>query len=166
MACIGTRIRRQSLKKFSELNVFLEDNMQDVYAVLREKETAIERVRREIEALRLVCHMMESEKDSRVESIRITLESSIEPEGKAPVVPPGEDEEKKAALEEILARFEEEPPNELKKENGGSVLLQFRQVARNASQTFLKRVRDRHLWEREAQRNGIRDFFERFGRAA
>ena len=130
--------------------------MQDVYAVLREKETAIERVRREIEALRLVCRIMESERDSRVESIRITLEPSIEPEETTHVVSPTV--EKKAALEQIRERFVAAPPQEVKKENGRSVLLQFRQAARNASHTFLKRVRDGRLWDR--------DFFERFGRAA
>jgi hypothetical protein len=138
--------------------------MQDVYAVLKEKETAIERVRREIEALRLVCHMMENEKDSPVDSIRITLESSIEPEEKTPVVSP--DEERKAALEQIRARLLEEPRKGMKKPNGRSVLLQFRQAARNASQTFLKRVRDRRLWEREAQRDGMPDLLERTGRVA
>jgi hypothetical protein len=138
--------------------------MQDVYAVLKEKETAVERVRREIEALRLVCHMMENENDSPVDSIRITLESSIEPEEGTHVVSP--DEERKVALEQIRTRLLEGPAKGMKKPNGRSVLLQFRQAALNASQTFLKRVRDRRWWEREAQRNGIRDLFERPGRVA
>ena len=137
--------------------------MRDVRAVLREKKAAIKRIRREIEALRLVCHMMESEKDSRVDSIRITLESSIEPEEKTDVASP--DEEKKAALEQIRQRFEGAGPKD-KKENGGSVLLQCRKAAVNASQTFLKRVRDSRLWERDTQRNSIREFLDRLGRAA
>ena len=137
--------------------------MKNVYAVLKQKEIAIKRVRREIQALRLVCHMMESEKDSRADTIRITLESSPEPEGKMHVVPPTE--EKKAALEQIRARFVEGPGHEIKKPNGRSVLLQFRRAALNASHTFLKRVCDSRLWDRETQR-GIRDLLERFERAA
>lgn len=144
--------------------------MRDVHAVLREKKTAIKRVRREIEALRLVCRMMESEKDSRVDSIRITMESSREREEKTPVVSPAPviapANEKKAALEQIGARFMQAGRKEIKKENGRSVLLQFRQAAVNASQTFLKRVRDSRLWERDPQRNSIREFLDRFGRAA
>ena len=138
--------------------------MRDVHKVLREKKTAIKRVRREIEALRLVCQMMESEKDSPVDSIRITLESSVEREEKTDVVSPAD--ERKAALEEIRARLEEAEQKEPKKENGRSVLLQCRQAAVNASQTFLKRVRDSRLWERDPQRNSIREFLDRFGRAA
>ena len=137
--------------------------MKNVYAVLKQKEIAIKRVRREIQALRLVCHMMESEKDSPADTIRITLESSPEPEGKMPVASPPE--EKKAVLEQIRARFVEGPRKEIKKENGRSVLLQFRQAALNASHTFLKRVCDSRLWDRETQR-GIRDLLERFERAA
>lgn len=137
--------------------------MQDVYAVLKKKQTAIKRVRREIEALRLVCHMMESE-NSRADSIRITMESSMEREEKTHVVSPGE--ERKAALEQIRARFVEGGRKEIKKENGRSVLLQCRQAAVNASHTFLRRVRDSRLWERDPQRNSIREFLDRFGRAA
>ena len=138
--------------------------MRDVYAVLKEKEIAIERVRREIEALRLVCKMIESEKDSGVDSIRITLASSMEPEERTDVV--STVDEKTAALEQIRARFVEAGQKEIKKENGRSVLLQFRWVALNVSHTFLKRVRDSRLWERGAPRDGFRDLFERFGRAA
>lgn len=138
--------------------------MRNVHAVLKEKKAAIKRIRREIEALRLVCHMMESEKDSPADSIRITLESSMEREEKTLVASPAE--EKKAALEQIRARFVEGEQTESKKENGRSVLLQCRQAAVNASQTFLKRVRDSRLWERDPQRNSIREFLDRFGRAA
>ena len=139
--------------------------MRDVYAVLTEKEIAIERVRREIEALRLVCKMMESEKDSGMDSMPMTLDSSsMEGKEKTHVVCPID--EKKAALEQIRARFVEAGQKEIKKESGRSVLLQFRQAALNASHTFLRRVRDSRLWEREVPGNGIRDLFERFGRAA
>lgn len=138
--------------------------MRDVHKVLREKKTAIKRVRREIEALRLVCQMMESAKDSPTDSIRITMESSLEREEKSHVVSPAD--EKKAALEQIRERFEEGGRTEVKKENGRSVLLQCRQAAVNASQTFLKRVRDSRLWERDPQRNSIREFLDRLGRAA
>lgn len=136
--------------------------MRDVYAVLREKELAIQRVRREIEALRTVCQLLAGEeKDLGRNSIRIT-ESSREPEEKAGVVSLAD--EKKAALEQIQARFLYAGQREIRKENG-SVLLQFRQSALGASQTFLKRVRDSRLWQRETQRNTIRDLFGRFARS-
>jgi len=138
--------------------------MQDVYAVLKQKEIAIERVHREIEALRLVCRMMESEQRSRVGSIRITLQSSTEREEESHLVPATEG--RKAALEQIRARLVEGGSKEINKENGRSVLLQFRQAAVNASHTLLKRVRDSRLWERDPQRNSIRDLLDRFGRAA
>ena len=138
--------------------------MRDIRAVLRVKKTAITRVRREIEALRLVCQMMESEKDSGVDSIRITMESSVEREEKTNEASPAE--ETKAALEEIRTQFEEGGQKEIKKESGRSVLLQCKQATVNASQTFLRRVRDSRLWERDPQRNSIREFLDRFGRAA
>lgn len=137
--------------------------MRDVYAVLREKELAIQRVRREIEALRTVCQLLAGEeKDLGRNSIRIT-ESSMEPEEKAGVVSLAD--EKKAALQQIQARFLYAGQREIRKENGRSVLLQFRQSALGASQTFLKRVRDSRLWQRETQRNSIRDLFGRFARS-
>jgi len=137
--------------------------MQDIYAVLREKETAMKRVRREIQALRLVCKMLESKKDSGMDSIRITLDSSVEGEEKIDGVSPID--EKKVALEQIRAKFVEARQKEIKKENAIGFLLRFRQAALNASHTFLKRVGDGRLWERGAPRSG-RDVFDRFGRAA
>ena len=136
--------------------------MQDVYAVLREKELAIERVQREIEALRVVCQLATKEEDSIPDTIRI-LESNTEPEEKTMVVSPAE--EKKAALAQIRARFLDSDRRETTKENGGSVLVQFRQSALIASQMFLKRVRDSRLWQGELQRNTIRDLFGRSARS-
>jgi hypothetical protein len=136
--------------------------MQDVYAVLREKELAIERVRREIEALRVVCQLVTKEEDPIPDTIRI-LESNTEPEEKTMVVSPAE--EKKAALAQIRARFLDSDPRETRKETGASVLVQFRQSALIASQVFLKRVRDSRLWQGELQRNAIRDLFGRSARS-
>lgn len=137
--------------------------MRDVYAVLREKELAIKRVRQEIEALRTVCQLLaEEEEDFRRNSIRIT-ESSKELEEKTAVISPTDGKE--AALAQIRSRFLDAGRKEISKENGRSVLLQFRQSALGASQTFLKRVRDSRLWQREIQRNTIRDLFGRSTRS-
>ena len=139
--------------------------MQDVYAVLREKKLAIKRVRREIEALRVVCQLIaQNEEDPNRDTIRI-LESSTDPEEKTAVVSPAEDEEKKAALAQIRTRFLDADQREMRKENGRSVLLQFSQSALSVSQTFLKRVRDSRLWQGEFQRNTIRDLFGRSARS-
>jgi hypothetical protein len=137
--------------------------MQDVYAVLREKELAIERVRREIEALRVVCQLLAKEEgDFRRNTMRI-IESNMEPEDKTVVVFPAD--HKKVALAQIQARFLDARLGENRKENGRSALLQFRQSALGASQTFLKRVRNRRVGQRETQRNTIRDLLERFARS-
>lgn len=137
--------------------------MRDVYAVLREKELAIKRVRQEIEALRTVCQLLaEEEEDFRRNSIRIT-ESSKELEEKTAVISPTDGKE--AALAQIRSRFLDAGRKEISIENGRSVLLQFRQSALGASQTFLKRVRDSRLWQREIQRNTIRDLFGRSTRS-
>jgi len=137
--------------------------MQDVYAVLKEKELAIERVRREIEALRVVCQLFDKEeKGFHGNTIRIT-ESSIEPAKKTVVVFPADD--KKAALAQIQARFLDAGQGENRKESGRSALLQFRQSALGASQTFFKRVRSSRVWQRETQRNTLRGLFGRFARS-
>lgn len=137
--------------------------MQDVYAVLREKKLAIKRVRREIEALRVVCQLIaQNEEDPNRDTIRI-LESSTEPEEKTTIVSPAE--EKKAALAQIRTRFLDADQREMRKENGRSVLLQFSQSALSVSQTFLKRVCDSRLWQGEFQRNTIRDLFGRSARS-
>ena len=136
--------------------------MVDVYAVLREKELAIECVRREIEALRVVCYLLAGEEeDFSDNSIRIT-ESSREPEEKSSVASA---DERNAALAQIRARFLDPGKTQTKKENGRSVLLQFKQSALGASQTFLRRVRDSRLWQRDAQRSTIRDLFGRSARS-
>ena len=90
--------------------------MQDVYAVLKQKEIAIERVHREIEALRLVSHIMESEKNFGMDSIRITLESSIAAEEKTQVVSPAE--VGMPASEQICGRLPEAPRKEVRKAMG------------------------------------------------
>ena len=136
--------------------------MQDVYALLEEKELAIECIRREIKALRVVCRLLAGQEESNGNAIRIT-ESSMESAEKTTVVSTAD--EKRVALAQIRARFLGADRSEIGKENGRSVLLQFRQSALFASQTLLKRVRDSRLWQREAQRNTIRDLFGRFARS-
>lgn len=138
--------------------------MQDVYAVLREKELAIECVRREIEALRVVCQLLarDNEADPTRDSIRI-LESSTEPETNTMAVSPAD--EKKAALAQIRARFLDAGQKKASMPNGASVLLHFRESALSASHTFLRRVRDSRLWQGELQGNTIRDLFGRSARS-
>lgn len=133
--------------------------MRDVYEVLREKEIAIERVRREIEALRSVCYLLCDEGDSTSHG----FESGVERKEESDVLILAK--ERQDALAQIRARLVDTRPKSIKKGSGSSVLLQFRQVALGASRTFLRRVLDSPLLEREPQRKAFRDLFERLGRS-
>jgi hypothetical protein len=130
-----------------------------VYEVLREKEIAIERVRREIEALRSVCHLLCDEGDSTSDA----FESGVERKEKSDVLRPAN--ERGDAVARIRARLVDTRPKSVKKGSGSSVLLQFRQVALGASRTFLRRVLDSPLLEHEPQRKAFRDLFERLARS-
>ena len=134
--------------------------MRDVYEVLREKEIAIDRARREIEALRSVCHLLCDEGDSTSRA----FESGVEPKEESDVLRLAK--EKEEALARIRARLVDTRPKSIKKGNGSRVLLQFRQVALGASRTFLKRVLDSPLLEHEPQRKAFLDLFERLGRSS
>ena len=134
--------------------------MRDVYEVLREKGIAIERVRREIEALRSVCHLLGDEGDSTSDA----LESSVERKEQSDMLRPAN--EREDALARIRARLVDTRTRSIKKRSGSSVLLQFRQVALDASRTFLRRVLDSRLLEHEPQRKAFRDFFERLERSS
>ena len=136
--------------------------MQGIYAVLAEKELAIERVQREIEALRVVCPLLAREEENpNSDTIRI-FESSIELEEKMAVSP---GEEKKAALAQIRARFLEAAQSQTQGDNERSAMPQFGQSALSASQAFLKRVRDSRLWRGEFERNTVRELFGRSPRS-
>lgn len=132
--------------------------MRDVYEVLREKETAIERVRREIEALRVVLHMLNDEGDSTPN----TLKSSIREEKADVVSPVGESED---ALARIRLRFVDAGQKGIKKKTGRSILLQLKEIAVSRIAPFLKRVLDSPLFEREPQRKTIRHLSERLERS-
>lgn len=147
------------MKGPQELSVLYGGNLRDVYEVLKEKEIAIKRVRREIEALSLVCHLLHLEGDSTADAV----ESGVEQEEKSYALRlAGEREE---ALARIRARLMDPQPKSIKKRSGKSVLLQFRRIALGASSTFLTRVVDSRLLEHEPQRKTVRDFFEWLGRS-
>lgn len=132
--------------------------MQDVYEVLREKEIAIERVRREIEALRLALPLLNDEGDSTTN----TLESGISEEKAEVFSPAGESED---ALARIRGRFVETGQKGIKEGTGRRVLLQFKDIALSVSRTFLKRVLGSPLLEREPQRKTIHHLSEQLERS-
>ena len=130
--------------------------MSHVYEVLKEKEIAVERVRREIEALRLVCQLLE-----QADSTPVACESDSEPEKTAEPAPTVD--QRAAALEQIRVRLAEERPVVTGEHTGR--LLQFTRTAIRASRTIVNRVPDSPLLERESQRKTIRDLFERLARS-
>ena len=132
--------------------------MRDVHHVLREKEVVLKQVRREIEALRLVCNLLYDEGDFTPN----ILESGLEREEESDVFRLVE--EREDALARIRERPVDTPPRNIKKGSGRSVLLQFRQVALDASRMFLRRVLDSSLLGHDPQRKSIRDLYERLGR--
>lgn len=133
--------------------------MRHIDEVLREKEIAIEQVRQEIKALRLVCHLV----DDKGDSTDITFGSDVEGQEKIDAVCLSADTAD--ALARIRARLTDAGQEASKKENAGSGLLQFTKAALGASRTFLNRVLESPLLEREAQRKTIRDLFERLARS-
>ncbi|HXJ86734.1 MAG TPA: hypothetical protein VMS18_07960 [Candidatus Binatia bacterium] len=138
-----------------------ENKVPHVYEVLREKEIAIERLREEIEALRLVCQMVHNEADSTAD----TFESEIQVTrgNHASAIRPTDD--KAATLARIRARLVDPSGESIRNNGGGSALLQFREAALSASRAFLKRVLDSRSAGRAPQRSGIRELFVRFGRS-
>jgi hypothetical protein len=132
--------------------------MQDVYEVLREKEIAMERVRREIEAMRSVLHLLIDESDSTP----ITLESGISEEKADVVSSAGEGED---AIARIPMRFVDAGRKGIMEGTGRSVLLQFKDIVLGVLRTFLKRVLDSPLFERKPQRKTIHHVSERLERS-
>jgi len=63
---VGQPLLVRSSADFARLRFPQEGNLQNVYEVLREKERAIERVRREIEALRSVSPLLADKTDARL----------------------------------------------------------------------------------------------------
>jgi len=147
---------------------FLENKVPHVYEVLKEKESAIEQLRQEIKALRLVCQILHDEGDSDPRTFESGIKPpDIEPEGieriqKADVVRPAD--EREASLARIRARLDDARGKNAHTGGGRSALLRFRQAALGASRAFLKRILDSRSPEREPQQKTIRNFFERFGR--
>lgn len=142
--------------------------MRNVYEVLSEKESAIERVRREIEALHLVSHLLADDDDARSNApvpgvgsegniVRVGQRGSLlgrkAPDRVDPV---------------SVARLRTQLVGAAKpatKGKGRSVLLQFRDAAVGASRTFLRRVLDSRLLEPEVRQELIRELLQRFARS-
>jgi hypothetical protein len=142
----------------------LEDNLLDVYEVMKEKEIAIAQLRREVEALRLVCQMVQDQDDSVPNTLELCSER-LEEHGDehreidnvaSAVI------EREAVLASIRTRLVNakltDPANRSR-----NVAAQFRQAALGASRALLKRIPYRRLIERKPQANPMRNLFERFG---
>jgi hypothetical protein len=111
----------------------LEDHLQDIYEILKEKEAELLRVRHQVEVLRLACPLLLEE---------------WEGEGNVDVTA---SDESAASLAMIRAQLVA-PQLVVKKASEKSVLLKFRQVALDASRSLLKRVREGHLLDPEFQK--------------
>jgi hypothetical protein len=146
----------------------LENKVRHVYEVLREKEIAIERLRQEIEALRVVCQILHGEDDSAPSASEsggegpIVELANVRPEGKADVLRRADEME--VSLARIRERLGSAQRNSVRS-GYASALLQFREAALNASRAFLHRVRTFRSWEGESQRKSMRDLFDRTGRS-
>jgi hypothetical protein len=136
----------------------LEDHLQDIYDVLREKEVALARVRQEVEMLRLACPLLLDEGDSS------TLVAGMQPRERNVVA--RRSDEVADPLEPIRIQLAAVPAREAIGENEKSALLKFREAALGASRKLLKRVRDSRLLESEFQQKTVRDLFERLSNAA
>jgi hypothetical protein len=136
----------------------LEDKVLDVYKVLKQKEIAIAQLRREIQALRVVCRMLQNEDDS----IPHTIDSPTEQRDTTNVVGPVS--ERDAILASIRVRLVDAQTNTPKGYRG--VVAQFRQAAVGASRALLKRVSYSRLFERKPQQQAIGSLPERVGHPA
>lgn len=119
--------------------------MQDIYEVLREKEAAIEQVRREIEILRLACPLLADEADSAAMILSTGME--LGEENNAAVRPSDE-----SAAASIPIRIVAAPSSGVWNQPEKSVLLKLKEVALSTSRSLLKRVRETHLMDPEFQR--------------
>ena len=134
------------VKALRKIDRPLEDHLQDIYELLREKEIALESVRQEVEALRLACPLLLDECDTPR-----TSGAGLEQEQESNVVVQRSDD-RAASLALIHARLVAASSPRLTKESEKSVLLKFTQAALGASRTLLKRVRDSRLLQPEFQR--------------
>lgn len=125
--------------------------------VLKEKEVAIEKLRVEIDALRLVCPLLHDDGDFNPTFDSGDKTAAIEFGEKAAVVPPAD--EREACLARIRARLGDHADKSAAP-SGRNVLLQFRQAALGASRALLKRVPSSRFLNRELQRRTIRSLFE------
>jgi len=139
---------------------FLENKVSYLYQVLEEKEIAIERLRQEIEALRLVCQMVHEQGDSTADTFDPGIE--FERDNHASAIRPTDD--RTVTLARIRARLVDERAESIHNKGWRTSLLQFRDAALSASRA-LKRVFDGRSAGREPQRSGVREIFVRFGRS-
>ena len=107
--------------------------MQDICEVLKEKEAELQRVRHEVEVLRLACPLL---LDEREHESHVVVRTSDEGD---------------AHLEVIRTQLLAQQPGATK-ENEKNGLFKFRQVALDASRSLLKRIREGHLLDPEFQR--------------
>jgi hypothetical protein len=136
----------------------LEDKVLDVYKVLKQKEIAIAQLRREIQALRLVCGMLQNEDNSIPNAADLPTERGDKTNAVAPVG------ERDAILASIRVRLVEAQTNTPK--GYRAVVGQFRQAAVGASRALLKRIRYRHLFERKPQQQAMRSVPDGIGHHA
>ena len=128
--------------------------MPDVYAVLKEKEVVIARVRREIEVLRAACELLTDESDFRSNTGAPGVEEE-ERDSKFSL-----SDEKKASLARIRARLADAPTQRTDPTTGTSFLLPFKQVAQSA-----RRFLNNRSSERDPQRRTMRHIFGLLGRS-
>ncbi len=137
--------------------------MLDVYEIVKEKEVAIAQLRQEVEALRMVCQMLQDEG----ESVADITDSGIEPEETEPdkttEISPVDDRE--AILASIRIRLIDARSKNSADESKSAV-GQFRKAALDASRALFKRIPHSHFCEKIGQGNTIRSLFGRFGRHA
>ena len=127
--------------------------MRNAYAVLRERECAVGRVRREIEALRLVSHLLADQIDPRSvpyvsgvgSECHVEIASKQGNALEGGILRPVDDIEDDFA--KIRARLVTAAGSDVKKLRVRNVLLQFRHVVVRVSQTFWRRVLGSRLWE-------------------
>lgn len=137
--------------------------MRHVREVLKEKELAIEQLRREIASLRLVCQMLQDHDDHAAVTSTVGTEgANVELAMKADLVRRSDDRE--ISLARIRARLGNATTTGAP--GRASVLLQFKEAALGASRVVFNRVRDFSSGEGVPQRKSIRYFFERLGRSS
>jgi hypothetical protein len=132
--------------------------------VVKEKEVAIEKLRLEIDALRLVCPLLHEDGDFNP----TTFQSDDKGAGvkfgqKTDIVPPAD--ERKACLARIRAQLGHRADKSAAP-SARSVLLQFRQAALGASRALLKRIPSSRFLNKELPRRTLRSLFEGPGRAS